>query len=107
LTGAMRPFSLYASDGEFNLGGDIVAAQVLPAGVWGVMNGRVFAAEDLNKNVEQGRFNCAGPGLSFVAAHHLLRWNSRIRKAKPEISMTGADFSGIYRYCTLTRSGLD
>jgi L-asparaginase len=57
LTGAMRPFSLYASDGEFNLGGAIVAAQILPAGVWGVMNGRVFAAEDLNKNVEQGRFD--------------------------------------------------
>ncbi len=57
LTGAMRPFSLYASDGEFNLGGAVVAAQLLPAGVWGVMNGRVFAAEALNKNVEQGRFD--------------------------------------------------
>jgi L-asparaginase len=57
LTGAMRPFSLYASDGEFNLGGAVIAAQVLPAGIWGVMNGRVFAAEDLNKNVEQGRFD--------------------------------------------------
>lgn len=57
LTGAMRPFSLYASDGEFNLGGAVVAAQILPPGVWGVMNGRVFAAENLNKNVEQGRFD--------------------------------------------------
>lgn len=57
LTGAMRPFSLYASDGEFNLGGAVVAAQTLGRGVWGVMNGRVFAAQALNKNVEQGRFD--------------------------------------------------
>lgn len=57
LTGAMRPFSLYTSDGEFNLGGAVVAAQLLWAGVWGVMNGRVFAADALNKNVEQGRFD--------------------------------------------------
>lgn len=57
LTGAMRPFSLYTSDGEFNLGGAIVAAQILDAGVWGVMNGRVFQAERLDKNVEQGRFD--------------------------------------------------
>lgn len=57
LTGAMRPFSLYASDGEFNLGGAVVAAQVLAPGVWGVMNGRVFAADKLNKNTEQGRFD--------------------------------------------------
>jgi len=57
LTGAMRPFSLYASDGEFNLGGAVVAAQILEPGVWGTMNGRVFRAENLNKNVEQGRFD--------------------------------------------------
>ncbi len=57
LTGAMRPFSLYASDGEFNLGGAVVAAQLLEPGVWGVMNGRVFAADALRKDVEQGRFD--------------------------------------------------
>lgn len=57
LTGAMRPFSLYASDGEFNLGGAVVASQLLSPGIWGAMNGRVFAAKDLNKNVEQGRFD--------------------------------------------------
>lgn len=57
LTGAMRPFSLFASDGEFNLGGAVVAAQVLESGVWGVMNGRVFPAASLGKNVEQGRFD--------------------------------------------------
>lgn len=57
LTGAMRPFSLYASDGEFNLGGAVVAAQVLDTGIWGVMNGRVFPAQALDKNTEQGRFD--------------------------------------------------
>lgn len=57
LTGAMRPFSLYASDGEFNLGGAVIAAQLLSHAVWGVMNGRVFPADGLDKNVEQGRFD--------------------------------------------------
>ncbi len=57
LTGAMRPFSLSASDGEFNLGAAVVAAQLLEPGVWGAMNGRVFPADRLNKNVEQGRFD--------------------------------------------------
>lgn len=57
LTGAMRPFSLYASDGEFNLGGAVVAAQLLDPGIWGVMNGRVFPAHSLDKNTELGRFD--------------------------------------------------
>lgn len=57
LTGAMRPFSLFHSDGPFNLGGAIIAAQCLPAGVYGVMNGRAFAAEDLKKNTDLGRFD--------------------------------------------------
>jgi L-asparaginase len=57
LTGAMRPFSLSSSDGEFNLGAAITAAQILPAGVFGTMNGRVFPADELNKNGETGRFD--------------------------------------------------
>lgn len=57
LTGAMRPHSLSFSDGAFNLGGAIIAAQTLPEGIYGVMNGRVFEAEKLNKNTEQGRFD--------------------------------------------------
>lgn len=56
-TGAMRPHSLSFSDGPFNLGGAIVAAQTLPAGIYGVMNGRVFGAQHLDKNTEQGRFD--------------------------------------------------
>ena len=57
LTGAMRPFSLSASDGEFNLGGAVVAAQLLAPGVWGVMNGRFFPADRLDKDPEKGRFD--------------------------------------------------
>ena len=57
LTGAMRPWSLGRSDGTFNLGGAVIAARLLPAGVYGVMNGRVFAAEDLHKDTAQGRFD--------------------------------------------------
>jgi len=57
LTGAMRPHSLSASDGSFNLGGAVVAAQVLPEGVYGVMNGRAIPAARLDKNVEAGRFD--------------------------------------------------
>lgn len=57
LTGAMRPHSLSASDGSFNLGGAVVAAQILPEGVYGVMNGRAIPAGRLDKNVEAGRFD--------------------------------------------------
>lgn len=57
LTGAMRPHSLFQSDGIFNLGAAIVAAQLLKPGVWAVMNGRVFHASELKKNTELGRFD--------------------------------------------------
>lgn len=57
LTGAMRPFSLGKSDAGFNMGGGIIAAQTLPAGVYGVMNGRIFTAEKLRKDTKRGRFD--------------------------------------------------
>lgn len=57
LTGAMRPYSLGRSDAAFNLGGALIAAQTLGDGVWGVMNGRVFEARHLEKDVETGRFD--------------------------------------------------
>jgi len=58
LTGAMRPFSLGKSDAGFNIGGALVACQILEKGVYGVMNGRVFPAKDLRKDTKQGRFDC-------------------------------------------------
>jgi len=57
LTGAMRPYSLGQSDAAFNVGGAIIAAQSLPFGVYGIMNGRVFTADKLHKNTETGRFD--------------------------------------------------
>lgn len=57
LTGAMRPWSLGRSDGNFNLGGALIAARILPSGVYGVMNGRVFAADELRKDIATGRFD--------------------------------------------------
>lgn len=57
LTGAMRPYSLFVSDASFNLGGAIIAAQALPHGVFAVMNGRVFPADQVKKNTMLGRFD--------------------------------------------------
>jgi L-asparaginase len=57
LTGALRPHSLAVSDAGFNLGGAVVAAQLLPPGVYGVMNGRVIPAARLTKNPETLRFD--------------------------------------------------
>lgn len=57
LTGAMRPWSLGQSDGNFNLGGAVIAARLLPSGVYGVMNGKVFKASELRKDVQNGRFD--------------------------------------------------
>lgn len=57
LTGAMRPQSLGRSDAGFNFGGAMIAVQTLPLGVYGVMNGCVFTAQNLHKNTETGRFD--------------------------------------------------
>lgn len=57
LTGALRPHSLGRSDASFNLGGAVVAAQVLADGVWAVMNGRVIPAAEIEKDTTTGRFD--------------------------------------------------
>ena len=56
LTGAMIPYAFGSSDGLFNLGSALSFAQVLPAGVYVAMNGRVFAADRVRKNRETGIF---------------------------------------------------
>jgi L-asparaginase len=56
LTGAMVPYSFTASDAVFNLGSAISAVQLLPAGVYLSMNGRVFAWDRVRKNRETGSF---------------------------------------------------
>ena len=56
LTGAMIPIAFGSSDGLFNLGGALTAVQVLPAGVYITMNGRVFSWDDVRKNRDTGVF---------------------------------------------------
>ena len=59
LTGAMVPYAFGSSDGLFNLGSALSFAQVLPAGVYVAMNGRVFAWDRVKKNKSLGVFEDA------------------------------------------------
>jgi L-asparaginase len=56
LVGAMVPANEENSDALFNLGAAFVAAQTLPTGVYIAMNGQVFNADNVTKNVEKGIF---------------------------------------------------
>ena len=56
LTGAMVPYAFGSSDGLFNLGSALSFVQVLPAGVFIAMNGRVFAWDGVVKDRAAGVF---------------------------------------------------
>ncbi|MDR0734912.1 MAG: asparaginase [Elusimicrobiota bacterium] len=56
LTGAMIPYKFGASDGIFNLASALSFAQVLPAGVYVAMNGKLFQFDNVIKNKRQGVF---------------------------------------------------
>jgi L-asparaginase len=56
LTGAMVPYAFGSSDGLFNLGSALSFAQVLQAGVYIAMNGRLFVWDNVRKNREAGVF---------------------------------------------------
>ena len=56
ITGAMQPASMHRSDAAFNLGGAVVACQVLPPGVHVCMHGRIFPAGAVVKDRARGRF---------------------------------------------------
>lgn len=56
LTGAMVPYKFGSSDGLFNLGSALAFVQVLPAGVYIVMNGQYFNWNTVRKNKELGVF---------------------------------------------------
>lgn len=56
LTGAMVPYKFGSSDGLFNLGSALAYVQVLPHGVYIVMNGRVFTWDNVKKNRKTGVF---------------------------------------------------
>jgi len=56
LTGAMQPARFRTSDATFNIGAAITAVQILPAGVYIAMNGRIFRPERTRKNRKLNRF---------------------------------------------------
>lgn len=56
ITGAMIPYKFGSSDGFFNLGSSIAFAQVLPSGVYVVMNGRYYNWDNVKKNKQTGYF---------------------------------------------------
>ena len=61
LTGAMVPYSVFSSDALFNLGCSVTAVQLLPPGVYIVMNGHVFPWDNVQKDSRQGLFEIIHP----------------------------------------------
>ena len=58
-TGAMTPLGFEKSDGLQNLTEALLAARILPAGVWLAMHNQVFAIERVRKDRELARFVAA------------------------------------------------
>jgi L-asparaginase len=56
LTGAMQPALFKSTDAEFNIGAAVAAVQLLPDGVYIVMNGRVLDPDKVKKNRKLHRF---------------------------------------------------
>ena len=56
LTGALSPARFAKSDATFNVGMAFAAVQSLPAGVYIVMNGSIFDAGSVRKDVDNNRF---------------------------------------------------
>ena len=61
LTGAMQPARLRFTDAIFNIGYAIAAVQLLGEGVYIAMNGQVFAATNVRKNLAAQRFEQEHP----------------------------------------------
>jgi len=56
LTGAMIPYKFGSSDGLFNLGSALAFVQILPNGIYIVMNGRYFKWDNVRKDNKTGEF---------------------------------------------------
>jgi len=56
LTGSMQPALFRVTDAVFNIGCAFMAVQILPSGVYIAMNGRIFHAGRVRKNVAENRF---------------------------------------------------
>jgi len=59
LTGALHPARFRDSDAVFNIGCALGAVQCLKAGVWIVMNGRVWDPDKVTKNRDRNQFEAA------------------------------------------------
>ncbi|HCL37664.1 MAG TPA: asparaginase, partial [Marinobacter hydrocarbonoclasticus] len=59
LTGAMQPARMRRTDAIFNVGFAWAAVSLLPAGGYIAMNGEVFEAGSVRKNLEAQRFERA------------------------------------------------
>lgn len=62
LLGAMQPARMRRTDALFNLGFAWAAVQLLPPGVYIAMNGEVFEAGKVRKNLDEQRFERASGG---------------------------------------------
>ena len=56
LTGSLQPAAFANNDAVFNIGCAVGAVQSLPPGVYVVMSGRVFTADNVVKNRAENRF---------------------------------------------------
>ncbi len=56
LVGAIIPYAFKQSDALFNIGCAVTAVQCLTEGVYIIMNGQVFTADNVQKNRQEGRF---------------------------------------------------
>lgn len=56
LMGAMQPARMRVSDASFNVGFALAAVQLVEAGVYIAMNGRVFPHDQVRKNLSAGQF---------------------------------------------------
>jgi L-asparaginase len=56
LTGAMQPARFRFTDAVYNISAALTAVQLLPEGVYIAMNGRIFDAANVRKNVGENRF---------------------------------------------------
>lgn len=60
LFGAMQPARMRRSDAVFNLGFAVAAVRLLTPGIYITMNGEVFEAGRVRKNLKAGRFEPLG-----------------------------------------------
>ena len=67
LTGALQPAAFAQSDAIFNIGCAIGAVQSKPSGVYIAMNGEVFDAGQVRKNVAANRFERLQAGAGAAA----------------------------------------